>query len=496
MAYLLLTGVTGLLGRYLLKDLLLADVPVAVLVRPTRRATARQRVENVMCYWDEQVGYSMTRPVVLEGDITEPDLGLDPRSIRWVAEHCDTMLHNAASLTFQSTGPESEPWRSNVAGVNNVLDLCRNARIRKFHHVSTAYVCGQREGRIFESELDVGQKMSNDYEQSKVQAEKLVRSADFLDQVTVFRPAIIIGDSQNCHTTTYHGFYAPLQLVHTMAQNFTPNETGRLQSPAHFSLHGHETKNLVPVDWVSAVTAHVITHPEHHCKTYHLTPRHPVTFRLIADVLEQAVGFYGISFSGGEQRQSDLTEYEQMFEDLIISIYNSYWRNDPTFDATNTVTAAPHLPCPHVDRNMLLNMSDYAIRVSFDGPRSKPTPPAFDAFRAIEPLVDALDQLHESDSALSRVGLQITGHGGGQWDLLLRNGSVVGADEGIDSDSSTTLGLEVETFASMARRQLTAEEAFAHGRVRVTGTGFSRQKLIGILQNLADSSQTQALVSH
>lgn len=496
MAYLLLTGVTGLLGRYLLKDLLMAEMPVAVLVRPTRRATARQRVENVMCYWDEQLGYSLTRPVVLEGDITEPDLGLDPRSTRWVAEHCDAMLHNAASLTFQSTGPESEPWRSNVVGVGNVLELCRNARIRHFHHVSTAYVCGLREGRILESELDVGQKLSNDYEQSKVQAEKMVRSADFLDQVTVYRPAIIIGDSKTYHTTTYHGFYAPLQLVYTMSQAFTPNETGRLQSPAHFSLHGDETKNLVPVDWVSAVTSHVLTHPHLHGNTYHLTPRHPVTFRLIADVLEQAVGFYGISFSGGEERQSDRTEYEQMFEDLIINIYNSYWRDDPTFDATNTRAAAPHLPCPHVDRNMLLNMSAYAIGVNFDGPRAKPLHPVFDAFRALEPLVEAVDQLNDSPDDLPRLGLQISGHGGGQWHLLLRNGTVVAADVGIDPGCKATLGLDVETFASLARRQLTADEAFSNGRLQLSGSGFPRQKLIRILQDLADSSQTQALVSH
>lgn len=496
MAYLLLTGVTGLLGRYLLKDLLLANVPVAVLVRPTRRANARQRVENVMCYWDEQLGYPLARPVVLEGDITEPDLGLDPRSIRWVAEHCDSLLHNAASLTFQSTGQESEPWRSNVAGVGNVLELCRNARIRRFHHMSTAYVCGLREGLIRETELDEGQKLSNDYEQSKVQAEKMIRFADFLDQVTVFRPAIIIGDSTNYHTTTYHGFYAPLQLVTTIAKTLTPNETGRLYSAANFALHGHETKNLVPVDWVSAVTTHVITHPEHHGKTYHLTPRHRVTFRLIADVMEQAIGFYGINFSARELHRSELTEYEQMFQDLIVSIYNSYWRDDPLFDATNTTTAAPHLPCPHVDRNMLLKMAAYAIAINFDGPRTKPTPPPFDAFRAIEPLVEALDQLDDSPDLLPRLGLQIKGHGGGEWHLLLRNGSVVAADVGFAPHSKATLHLDVETFASLARRELTAADAYSNGRLRLSGSGLPRQKLIGILQDLADSSQTQALVSN
>src|SRR5436190_10558547 len=116
MNYVFLTGATGLLGRYLIKDLTEAGVPIAVLVRPSRRATAQHRVENVMCYWDKQLGCKLRRPIVLEGDITEPDLGLDARGTRWVAENCDVMLHNAASLSFQSTGPASEPWRSNVEG--------------------------------------------------------------------------------------------------------------------------------------------------------------------------------------------------------------------------------------------------------------------------------------------------------------------------------------------------------------------------------------------
>ncbi len=188
MAYVLLTGVTGLVGRYLVRDLLQANVRLAVLVRPSRRQTARQRMETLLAEWEEELGHSLPRPVVLEGDISEPDLGLDPAALRWISEHCDSIIHNAASLQFVATSKESEPWRSNVQGVKHVLDVCQQAGIRQFHHVSTAYVCGLREGLILESELDVGQTLSNDYEQSKVEAEKLVRSAPFIDSLTVYRP--------------------------------------------------------------------------------------------------------------------------------------------------------------------------------------------------------------------------------------------------------------------------------------------------------------------
>jgi nucleoside-diphosphate-sugar epimerase len=100
------------------------------------------------------------------------------------------VLHNAASLTFRGTDPACEPWRTNVEGTRHVLDVCRQAGIRHFHHVSTAYVCGLRDGIVREDELEVGQDFGNDYERSKVAAERLVRGADHLETVTVFRPSM------------------------------------------------------------------------------------------------------------------------------------------------------------------------------------------------------------------------------------------------------------------------------------------------------------------
>jgi thioester reductase-like protein len=483
MSYHLLTGATGLLGRYLIKDLLLAEIPLAVLVRPTRRAAAQQRVEAVMQYWEEQLGRSLSRPVVLEGDISEPDLGLDPRSLRWVSENCDTMLHNAASLTFHSTGPEAEPWRSNVEGTRHVLDVCREAGIEHFHHVSTAYVCGLRTGRILESELDVGQTPSNDYEKSKVAAEKMVRSSDFLKSLTVFRPAIIIGDAVNGYTTTYHGFYAPLQLISTLVSTEPRNETGHIFSSGRFELEGFETKNLVPVDWVSAVMAHVVSHPEHHGATYHLTPRRPITMRLFADVLEQATGWYGVNFLGPNAKMENMTEQEQMFHDLI-SIYNSYWRDDPTFDSSNTQTAAPHLLCPHVDRSMLLMMAEWAKSVNFGSPRVRVTEPDFDTATHFKSLIKAGAKL-PNDEQYVEVGLNITGHGGGQWRVQVDDGLVVGAEVGLSERCAATFHLDVDSFAILVQGDTTVQQTMQNGAIRVTGDRSEDSDLHDVLQQAA-----------
>lgn len=487
MTYQFLTGGTGLLGRYLIRDLLLADVPLVVLARATRRASVRQRIEQIMDFWERELERELPRPVVLEGDICQPDLGLSEEDVRWVGKNCSGMLHNAASLTFHSTGPQSEPWRSNIGGIRNVLDLCKKTGIRQFLHMSTAYVCGLREGRVLESELDVGQERGNDYEMSKIEAETIVHDADFLDQPTICRPAIIVGDSQTGYTSTYHGFYAALQLAHTITKSMEPDETGLVRTVARFLLNGHESKNFVPVDWVSAATTHILTHPEHHGKTYHLTPRHPATVRLIRDVLEQTANFYSANLVGHDYQIDEWSEVEKLFNDNI-QVYNSYWRDDPVFDCSNTEAALPHLPCPHVDRDMLVKMSQVAIDCNFGGGKDKPVDLDFDPHLHLRPLIDSTrNNLRDSESA-HLLGLQVTGRGGGDWHLILDDGKLVGAEVGRRNQCTATYNVNAQTFASMANGEQSANEAYESGQLTVEGNGLSRPELLGILDQVAHGS--------
>lgn len=483
MSYHLLTGATGLLGNYLLRDLLLRDVPVAVLVRPSRRQSGRQRVELALCGWEAELGRSLPRPVVLEGDISQPDLGLDAVNIRWAAEYCSAVINNAASLTFHSTSKEGEPWKSNIGGTRNMLEFCRATGIRKFHHVSTAYVAGLRQGKVLETELDVGQQFSNDYECSKLQSERMVIESEFLDEPTVFRPAIIIGDSKTGFTTTYHGYYAALQLANTLVKALPANETGLVGGQrTRMTLDGNETKHLVPVDWVSEVMAHVITHAKWHGKTYHLTPKHPVTVRLIRDVLEQSTGFYGCTFCGSNNPPEEMSEIEKLFYEHI-RVYNSYWKMDPEFDMTTVDLAAPHIPCPHVDRDMLTRLSRVAIESGFPTPGKKPIDPEFDAEAHLLPLIDQAGS--RADDARERLlGLQILGHGGGQWQLVVRGDELVGVEVGIHSDRAATCQLEIGTYADLVQGKTTWREAFLNGSARLDGNGRSDTAYSAILEQL------------
>ena len=292
MTYHLLTGATGLLGSYLLRDCLRQRHRLAVLVRPAKRESARERIESILSRCEAELRTTLPRPVVIEGELTEADLGLDAAGLRWISRHCRSVIHNAANLTFHGNGRQGEPWHTNFEGTRRILDLCRTTGIRQFHYISTAYVCGLREGRVLETELDVGQTPGNDYEHSKIEAEKLVRAAHWIDPPTIYRPAIIVGDSQTGYTATFHGFYVLVKLAHTLVSRMVRGSTAGRLLVQGLGLSGEDCKNLVPVDWVSAVFTHIFSRPEHHGRTYHLVTRRPPSLALIADVIQEAVEEY------------------------------------------------------------------------------------------------------------------------------------------------------------------------------------------------------------
>ena len=380
MGYLFLTGATGLLGSYLIRDLTRRGTKLAVLVRGTRLASPQHRIEALIERWEKQAGHSLPRPVIFEGDLSRPNLGLDQAAIDWIRQNCEAVMHNAASLTFHAENPDSEPWLSNLHGTRRVLELARQTAIRQFHHVSTAYVCGLRRDRVMEDELDVGQKHGNDYEISKFQAEKLVRQADFLDHPTIYRPGIILGDSQSGYTSTYHGFYVPLKLVATLIDKtaaYSPNREvilARVRAAGDrlrqvLQLTGREAKNFVPVDWVSAVMAKIYSHRELHGRTYHLTPRKRVPVEMFQAVMERV--FLEFAERKHAEREKlnvkgdvNWLEFEKLFREGM-DVYRAYWGDDPVFDDTNTRQAAPEFPCPELYEAMFTPHVPLRHRVEF-----------------------------------------------------------------------------------------------------------------------------------
>jgi thioester reductase-like protein len=362
MKHIFLTGATGLVGEYLVRDLLLAGASLAVLIRAREKEPASRRLGKVLARWQQELGKPLPRPVCLEGDVTREGMGLTREARDWVSRNCDRVLHNAASLTFVGADRAGEPWRTNLTGTANLLAFCRQAGLNRFHYVSTAYACGKRDGIICEESFDCNVAFRNDYEHSKCESEQLVRSADFLENPTIYRPAVIVGDSRTGYTSTYYGLYSYLHVVWMLRNYLRPDEDGRAHYPMRLNWNPDEPRNLVPVDWVSAVIAHLVQSPEHHGRTYHLTPDEPVTAGKLEPLLADYFQYHGTTFVQRDALEAtDLTEREKAFYEHVET-YEPYSEKEPLFDKRNTRAAAAHLPCPPLDRECLFRLIDFAVR--------------------------------------------------------------------------------------------------------------------------------------
>lgn len=493
MTYFLLTGATGLLGRYLMRDLTLAEVPLAVVVRPTKWESAAQRVETAMARWEAELGRTLVRPVVLEGDISQPCLGLTDRDLAWVKTHCGAVLHSAASLTFHADEASGEPYRSNVEGTRNVLDLCRQAGIRRYHHVSTAYVCGLRRGRILESELNVGQTLGNDYETTKLQSETEATQCDAFDQVTVYRPSIIVGDSQTGFTTSYHGFYTPLRIVYSLLQGIPWEQLLQGDFLGRLQLAGGETKNLVAVDWVSAAMTHLVAHPHLHGTTYHLTNPAPATVLSMQNAIVEALAEVVQSRPAPRSKGPASEDFVASFREQM-GIYQAYWSDDPQFDSSRTEQALPHLPCPQIDHEVMRRLVRFAIDTNFGWPRETALVAPHDLAAQFASWL-AEEERAQTPLAESRiVNLYASGAGGGQWHLTLEGGRPSHMGRGLVTDGNATCYSTSATLAALVRGELPLEAAIDAGRLVVVGNSVHPRELAKAFRELAGADANRILV--
>lgn len=412
--FLLLTGATGLVGGLVLALLLKRDIPVAVLARGNRRQSAKDRIESVMRRLEARFGEEFIRPVVLTGDLCSPRLGLSEEDHAWLTANCSSVIHSAANLLFRpaSEHPNNEPFRTNVDGTRCLLDVLARAGISEFHYVSTAYLSGLRTGRIFEHESDVGQQFSNDYERSKSQSETMLRRSPLIASLTIYRPSIVLDMHPTANQKSDQTIDTAFSMFEALSKRFGLPERGEWFHRLGFG--GQERKNIVTVDWVAAMITQIYCHPALHGKTYHLTSPHGTAVSELEDGFRAAVEARDIKLP--PRRSEAMTLIDEQAAPFVAA-FKPYFRDDPTFDRTNTMDAMAVCEESELPVLTVENLRDYCInQTKLAGLpvilKSEAT--AWSEF--VRRFSEIMSAPVDGDSpAASRTGLKLCGQGGGQW---------------------------------------------------------------------------------
>lgn len=374
----LLTGATGLVGGQLLSRLLGRGVDVAVLVRISRTASPQQRVEQALAPFEKHG--LLPRPRVIAADLAVDGIGVNDADRMWLSERSLRVLHCAGSIRFEEDAVTQEPYTSNVGGTQNLLRFVQNLDSRAFHFVSTAYVQNGSAGACLEERVISPESATNDYERSKIVAEEAVLACQSIGPATIHRPSIVVGDSQTHSTSTYHGFYAPLQVAMQFAAKYGfDQEAGRLFRE-QLGLAETDVKNFVPVDWVAegivrtlvsdATSAAGKTHES--ADILHWTNPDAVPCEDIQLAISDVVQSH--SRPPGNKRASAAARPSPTDFRSLLSIYEAYFRCDPSFDSSRSEARCPGLPCPRVDRDLLFQLASSAVNTNFGWPQPRSCP--------------------------------------------------------------------------------------------------------------------------
>jgi len=283
----LVTGATGFLGTEVVRRFLEGTGhPIVALVRAGDAESARLRLARAWWDWPDLRAQIGGRVEALPGDVSLPDLGLDAEAYATLASRVTHVVHAAADLRLHA--PLDDLRAVNVRGTAHVLALAQAAHrhrgLERFSHLSTAYVAGLRTGPIAEDELSDARGFASAYEESKFEAERLVRAAGEALPVSIFRPAMVVGDSRTGAIKTFNTLYVPLRLYLTGRLRVLPVSAGLKVS-------------LVPVDHVADAACRLTLDPRAAGLTFHLVaPAEalPTAGDLLAAVREWAAEHLGV----------------------------------------------------------------------------------------------------------------------------------------------------------------------------------------------------------
>lgn len=257
------TGFPGFISNALIKKIIETingDGIIYTLVLPQMMEKAKMVSKEITSE------YSLREDqfVLIEGDITKPQLNLSNQLLEMLASNVHYVYHLAA--LYDLAVPKNIAYTINVEGTINVNDWVKTLpNLERYTYFSTAYVVGFREGTLYEHELIRPHAFKNYYEETKFEAEILVDQLKSSVPITIIRPGIVKGHSETGETIKFDGPY------------FILNFLDRLKWIPFIPYLGKSKAviNLVPVDYIIEATTYLSLHKKGEGKTYHLTDPNP-----------------------------------------------------------------------------------------------------------------------------------------------------------------------------------------------------------------------------
>jgi thioester reductase-like protein len=333
------TGCTGFIGTFLVKELLLTSYrSIYCLLRKSERAN-RYAEE-----FSNQI--SNQRIVLIYGDLSKPFFGLTTTEFENLGSKIDTIYHIGAIVN--SVMPYSSLKAANVGGAIEVLRLAtiNIARTIPVYHISTTSIFGDTKGDIDENfdlrsiEEQMSSNPSDGYGLSKYIAERIVEIARTRNiPVTIFR----LGMISSCSTTgRYNAEDWIMRLLYTIIRlRSAPLTSNTLQEYTEDGLNSGYLE-MLPVDFTARAIRMLSEHNIGDSNTYHLVNdrvgilwadfvRTIINFYAQKGIEIEAIKSYSRWYRNAENECQKYQNDQEMNKRSILPILGSYARGIPVY---------------------------------------------------------------------------------------------------------------------------------------------------------------------
>ncbi|MDQ2745642.1 MAG: SDR family oxidoreductase [Acidobacteriota bacterium] len=267
-----LTGFPGFIAERLVKRLAKKGVKFFLLVQSDFIEKAKRDVAEFAA----ETAVPVEDFVLVEGDITRENLGIREAELEIIKTRTTAVFHLAA--VYDLAVEKNLAFGVNVEGTRRVNEFVKALpQLRRYNYVSTCYVAGTRTGEILETELEDTQNFRNFYEETKYLAEIEVERLKAEVPTTIYRPSVVVGDSESGETAKYDGIYYLINYLKIFPTLFRFVNVG----------NKNVRLNLVPVDFVVEGIAALSADENAVGKTFALADPNPLTTEEIFDVISE-----------------------------------------------------------------------------------------------------------------------------------------------------------------------------------------------------------------
>lgn len=328
MLRILVTGAAGLIGGEVCARLAARGHAVTAMVRRRREVRGND-------------GAPVAGIEIISGDVTRPLMGMTPRRF-------DLVIHCAASLEFDA--PREVLAAVNVEGARNALDFARAAG-GGLLHVSTAFVCGTRDGPIAEGPVAAGTCFNNNYEESKALAEQVVAAGGV--PFAIARPSVVLGDAASGRIREFPSFANAFRLL----------ARGKIGT---FPARGGATINFVPICHVAEGMVRLAENfRQVQGGYYHLVSGTPLPAVELAHGIARVPHLPDPVVVEPEALDTaSLRPSERLLMSHMLETFGAYFTRDPRLD-DRCFRQVSQLACAPTDSAWLDRLIAYAIEVGF-----------------------------------------------------------------------------------------------------------------------------------